>query len=187
VTVRFYKGDPASGGTLIGEATIDTTIAPRTWIGVRMPWAIALAETLSTVRIYGVIDPDNTVSNEVHEDNNKGWAPAVAAIGTVTGVSSLRGLPEKITLYQAYPNPFNPMTTIRFDLPAVAHVTITVYNVLGQRVVTLADEVRQAGTHSVHFNGAGLASGVYFYRLDATALDGPSVRQVINRKMLLVK
>ncbi|MCD4828321.1 MAG: T9SS type A sorting domain-containing protein [Candidatus Cloacimonetes bacterium] len=66
---------------------------------------------------------------------------------------------------QAYPNPFNPSTTIEFNLAEPAHSTLCVFNIRGQRVATLLDEPLQAGTHSVTWEATGLASGVYFARL----------------------
>jgi 5'-nucleotidase/UDP-sugar diphosphatase len=70
-------------------------------------------------------------------------------------------------LGQNYPNPFNPSTTIRYALPSRARAIVTVYNALGQVVKELVDEDQDAGYHDVRFDGAGLASGVYFYRLHA--------------------
>jgi hypothetical protein len=186
-SVKIYKGDPSSGGTLLGQVVIDTTIAPRTWRAVLIPWAIPLNEDLLADRIYAVIDPDNAVTNEVHENNNIGWAPAVAYGGSFTGVQAATPVPKQFTLYPAYPNPFNPMTTIRFDLPVASQVSLTVFNVLGQRVVTLANEALPAGTHQVHFNGAGLGSGVYFYRIEVAPVNGRGMHEVAVRKVLLVK
>ena len=73
----------------------------------------------------------------------------------------------KPTLQQNYPNPFNPTTTIHYALPHASFVKLTVYNTLGQQVAQLLNEQQQAGYHEVVFRGDGLASGVYFYRLDA--------------------
>jgi hypothetical protein len=75
--------------------------------------------------------------------------------------------PVQFELEQNYPNPFNPSTTIRYGLPAKSQVTLTVFNTLGQQVATLVDETQDIGYHDVRFNGASLASGVYFYRLRA--------------------
>ena len=77
------------------------------------------------------------------------------------------GVPAEYKLEQNYPNPFNPPTTIRYVLPVRSHVTISVYNTLGQKVATLVDEGEDAGNHEVRFDGTGLASGVYFYRIHA--------------------
>jgi hypothetical protein len=76
-----------------------------------------------------------------------------------------RPLPTEFALDQNYPNPFNPSTTIEFALPKQSHVVLEVYNVIGQRVATLVDEVRDIGYHKVRFDATGIASGMYFYRL----------------------
>jgi flagellar hook assembly protein FlgD len=89
------------------------------------------------------------------------------------------------TLSQNYPNPFNPTTEISFALPSAGHVSLEVYNVLGQRVVTLVDGYREAGEHFVQWNstdasGNQVSSGVYFYRLVAGQF-------VETKKMVLLK
>ena len=88
--------------------------------------------------------------------------------------------PEAVTLGQNYPNPFGAGTTIEYTLTTAGPVTLTVYNVLGQEVATLADGVRAAGTHRATFDASGLASGVYVYRLTA----GDRTEQ---RRMLVVR
>jgi hypothetical protein len=75
--------------------------------------------------------------------------------------------PAKFELSQNYPNPFNPSTTIRYALASRSRVTLTVFNTLGQQVSTLVNETQDAGYHDVRFDGSGLASGVYFYRMQA--------------------
>ena len=75
--------------------------------------------------------------------------------------------PSQFELGQNYPNPFNPATTIQFTLPEQQHTRLTVYNMLGQQIATLVDEVLQAGTHQTQFNAQGLSSGVYLYRIEA--------------------
>lgn len=77
------------------------------------------------------------------------------------------GLPLSPTLDQNYPNPSNPTTTIRYSLPSRTHVTFAVFNPLGQHIATLVNETQDAGHHDVRFEGRGLASGAYFYRLQA--------------------
>lgn len=94
--------------------------------------------------------------------------------------SDTLGSPEQFKVYGAYPNPFNPSTTISYDLPERGHVRIEVFNMLGQRVTMLADEIRPAGRHSVLWNAEGLASGIYLYRIQ-------TMRESITEKMILLK
>ena len=109
------------------------------------------------------------------------WGPAVGVDDEVLpGV-----VPERFALSQNYPNPFNPQTHIIYQLPRAETVTLTVYNVMGQAVCDLVDEVQGAGEHTVTWNGldrAGraVASGIYFYQLVAGEF-------VETRKMLLLK
>ncbi len=74
-------------------------------------------------------------------------------------------VPQTFVLMQNYPNPFNPTTIISYRLPAAAHISLKIYDILGREVETLVNETQGAGDHSVRFTGYRLSSGVYFYRL----------------------
>jgi hypothetical protein len=89
-------------------------------------------------------------------------------------------IPTVFALSQNYPNPFNPSTRIEFALPKETRVRLEVYNMLGQKVATLVDEVRSAGNHGVTFDASGLASGLYFYRLSTNEVS-------FLKKMMLLK
>ncbi len=91
-----------------------------------------------------------------------------------------REMPTAYGLDQNYPNPFNPTTTIEFALPKESHVKLEVYNVLGQRVATLVNEVRPVGYYAERFNASGLASGFYIYRISAG--DFVKVRKLVLMK-----
>jgi Secretion system C-terminal sorting domain len=100
----------------------------------------------------------------------------------VTNVESQSyvGIPKEYHLLQNYPNPFNPSTTITFDLPVQSEVNLTVYNLLGQEVITLVNEVMQAGRHQIIFDDSKLSSGVYIYRIRARNF-------VDSKKMIFLK
>jgi hypothetical protein len=89
-------------------------------------------------------------------------------------------VPEIIDLEQNSPNPFNPITTINYSIMAPGHVSLSVYNLAGQKVATLVNGNMSIGNHSVSFDGSSLASGVYFYRFEAEKFNKTG-------KMLLVK
>ncbi len=97
-------------------------------------------------------------------------------------VASVRpeAAPLAFSLEQNYPNPFNPVTTIRFALAMAQNVNLTVFDILGRRVTVLVNERLGAGSHQVKFDGTHLASGVYFYRMQAGTF-------VDSKKLLLVK
>jgi hypothetical protein len=88
-------------------------------------------------------------------------------------------LPTECTLDQNYPNPFNPATKIGFSLPSASDYTVTIYNVTGQRVVSMSGHGR-AGANEVEWNAANQASGIYFYKLDAGTFTA-------TKKMVLLK
>jgi hypothetical protein len=90
------------------------------------------------------------------------------------------GKPLVYELAQNYPNPFNPTTKIEYSIPAQARVELRVYNLVGQEVATLVNDVQSAGVHFVKFNATNLASGVYFYRL--VAGDFVSVKKMVLLK-----
>jgi flagellar capping protein FliD len=88
--------------------------------------------------------------------------------------------PSSFELAQNYPNPFNPSTTIRYTLASSGPVSLKVYNLLGQEIATLANGFQKAGIYQVEFNGKGIASGIYFYRLHSQSTD-------LTRKMIFLQ
>ena len=96
------------------------------------------------------------------------------------GVEDNVGEVANYNLEQNYPNPFNPATVIKYSLKESGKVTLKIYDMLGKEVMTLVNETQNAGSHLINFNGNGLASGVYFYKLDTG-----SFTQV--KKMILMK
>lgn len=89
-------------------------------------------------------------------------------------------IPDRFALEQNYPNPFNPATFIKFQLPKQAQVSIKVFDILGREVVVLVNEVKQPGYYEIRFDGSSLASGMYFYKIEAGTF-------VETKKMVLIK
>jgi len=107
--------------------------------------------------------------------------PVTLSVNSVSGPA----VPKAYALHQNYPNPFNAATVIKYDLPKTSDVRVDVYNILGQRVVTLVDGQQDAGFHEVFWNssnadGGTVASGVYFYRIQAEDFTQ-------SKKMVLLK
>ena len=105
---------------------------------------------------------------------------SVISPGAIAGADGGSQVPKDFGLEQNYPNPFNPATTIRYDLPRGATVLLEVFNAAGQRVAVLVDDSMPAGVHQVSFDARSLASGAYFYRLQAGDFQE-------TRKMILVR
>ena len=117
---------------------------------------------------FGGDTTDVTIANVVLREN-------VDPVNAPEGVA-----PVEYRLEQNYPNPFNPTTTIRYDVRDYTDVRLTVHNALGEKVATLVNERQGPGSHEVAFDGANLASGVYFYRISAGSF-------VETKKMALIK
>jgi hypothetical protein len=100
--------------------------------------------------------------------------------GLVAKTTGLDQLPREYKLYTSYPNPFNPATTIKYDLATDSHVSLKLYDVLGREVMTLVDGDETAGRYQVTLNASELSSGVYFYRL--TAGDFTDTRRLVLLK-----
>jgi hypothetical protein len=108
-------------------------------------------------------------------------ATVIKYVQSATSVRDLCGtIPASFALEQNYPNPFNPLTMICYSLPHRSHVALTVFNTLGQQVATLVNGEIEAGYHEVKFDAAGLASGVYLYRMQAGSY-------IATKKLLLIR
>jgi hypothetical protein len=128
------------------------------------------------VTTSGVNIASSLAMNENVEDN------AMQEVSASTGTVAV---PERCCLHAAFPNPFNPATTIQYDLAENAVVSLKVYNTLGQEVATLVNnEQRPAGMYQTTFHAAALASGVYFCRFIVHTASGETYQQT-NRMSLL--
>jgi hypothetical protein len=148
--------------------------------------------------VYDALGTLGTASAQVHVPANRGRNSAVVDSGVAYEVvpecnaadrlmngasleaAEAEALPTDFALDQNYPNPFNPTTTIQYALPEAVHVRVSVFNLLGQEVATLVDQVLQAGRHEVRWDAGQLSSGMYIYVIDAG-----SFRE--SRRMVLLK
>jgi hypothetical protein len=94
--------------------------------------------------------------------------------------SHINFYPEHFLLSRNYPNPFNPTTTIKYQIPQQEFVTINIYDILGNVIATLVNGEKRSGSYEVEFSGAGLPSGIYFYQLSAGSF-------IETKKMILIK
>jgi hypothetical protein len=113
--------------------------------------------------------------------------------GNPVGISPIAAnIPVSFSLHQNYPNPFNPSATIKYDIPSArtshgVFVTIKIFDIAGKEVMMLVNEFKPAGYYQAIFDGANLASGVYFCRIEARQ-DGSSTCEFVDsKKMVLVK
>lgn len=120
----------------------------------------------------------------VRARNASGWSPWASAWNFTTslvGINSITGeIPTMYYLYPNYPNPFNPSTTIKFDVPNSSHVRITIYNNLGKTVSEVVNENLTAGSYELNWEASNYPSGVYFYKIESEEF-----RDV--KRMILIK
>ncbi len=95
--------------------------------------------------------------------------------------------PKEYSLSQNFPNPFNPITTIRYDLPLDSKVSLKIFDILGNEVKTLLEKEQSAGYKEIKFNGSSFASGVYIYRLIANNPVNNQTSFVSIKKMMMIK
>jgi plastocyanin len=131
------------------------------------PGAVSFHQASSDVFDY-VVTVAGTYLYQCDFHFSSGMKGKIIALGT-SGVNNTYTSmqPDAFRLRQNFPNPFNPSTTISFDIPSPTHVSIKVYNLIGEMIATIADENMSAGSYSMVWNAASIPSGVYFYRLNA--------------------
>jgi predicted GH43/DUF377 family glycosyl hydrolase len=102
---------------------------------------------------------------EIMSDGWTYWTDKISQ--AITGIDEVMHTPINYNLFHNYPNPFNPSTIIKYQIPASGLVTLKIYDILGNEVATLVNEEKAAGIYKIKFNASNLASGVYFYRITA--------------------
>ena len=103
----------------------------------------------------------------------------------IVGVDDFQeNIPSSYYLSQNFPNPFNPLTKIKYQIPELSFVTLKVYDVLGNEITTLVNEEKQAGTYEITWYAEELPSGVYFYRLQVYPANGGAGDFIETKKMI---
>lgn len=125
--------------------------------------------------LNGHVNTEVTDSNRHFIDFLTGVTPAPVA----------NFIPKEFSMAQNYPNPFNPSTNIEYSLPVEGKVTIRIYDITGREVMLLVNDVKPVGVHTARFNGANLASGVYFYRMNVEGVDNKKFEA--TKRMILIK
>ncbi len=149
-----------------GQVTIGTTAAMK---------GIILCQTLIDLQTGATLTGRALAQTAVTLDANTVTSPT-----GITGVGNNGFAPKEFALFQNYPNPFNPNTTIKFSLPAKINLTLSVYNIIGQKIADLFKGELDEGYHDVTFNASGLSSGVYFYKIESENFNS-------IKKMILMK
>jgi len=145
-----------------------------------------------SVLVNGVLDAESVDSVRAKEKGAdcSEFGPQSQRFGEGIRESSPNSIPTEFAMHANYPNPFNPTTVIKYDLPEASTVRLSVFNVLGQEVATLANSVVDAGYQSVlwnteNSNGVSLPSGIYMYRLQATSLTSGNEFVKVSKMVLL--
>ncbi|NIV95766.1 T9SS type A sorting domain-containing protein [candidate division KSB1 bacterium] len=187
-TKFMFSGDPVTGsGWLDGHSRPP---GDRRFVMGSGPFTMALGDTQEVIiAVVAGLGANRLFSVQVMKHHAK-WARQLALANFELPPESepepeKPPLPTRFRLSQNFPNPFNPGTKIRYELPEARHVNLSIYNVLGQNFKTLVDEVKAAGSYSVTWDGTDergqpVPSGVYFYRFDAEIVSG-------TKKMILMR
>lgn len=139
-----------------------------------------LAGSAGTVRVVMVVtDPEGLSAMDT-------ILVLIEALVDLKDFSQSR-VPTEYFLDQNYPNPFNPSTTIRFGLPQPSWIKLEIFNLRGQRLMSIEESEQAAGIHHLTFNATNLASGIYFYRLSASPLKGQGIHLSQMKKMILIR
>ena len=186
IAVRFYLGDPDSGGELIvnmegqSEVVLDQVNAREPVMAVLNNWIVPGSFADQGI-IFAVVDPGD-MTEEVHENNNKAWGLINQGSG-LTGTGDLpdgRTGPDSDRLVQVYPNPASQFAEFTFELKAPSMVSIHIIDLNGRHVHTLQDAELGAGMHTLGFDTGSLEQGIYMYLFTTEQYSG-SGRLVIMR------
>ncbi len=175
---HFHNGPAGVAGGVVKTISLVNNTATGTWTSAdaSQPLTDALLRELVKGRLYLNAHTSTNPGGEIR-------GQVVGSTGLATGIREVRQaeVPAAYRLDQNYPNPFNPSTVISFEIAQTKHVTLKIYNILGELMTTLVDGVKEPGVYRVNLQASALSSGVYFYSL---AADGATTQ---TKKMLLLR
>jgi hypothetical protein len=186
-TVRAITATVSALDTLVSIGTVTQLT-----YGDLAPGQETLGSSIQTLTIKSTCPP-NSKGRLLLTISSYGitvWTDTVSIIiqALVTEVADNKTLPTEYSLSQNYPNPFNPTTSFDFQVPGLEFVSLKVFDVLGREVATLVDEIKQVGEYKVTWDASKMASGIYFYRLQARPTNGGQAGAFVEtKKMMLIK
>ena len=125
-------------------------------------------------------------TNISHEDIYIARTDSLLYAPPIGIINEIEESPRVFLIYPPFPNPFNPTTNIKYEIPIESNISIKVYDLLGREVFSV-NEYKQAGSYEVMFDGSNLASGIYFYSLEASPSTGSGRGYYETKKMVLIK
>ena len=167
-----------NGGELVRLFDNSMNIVDSLTFDDELPWVVEPDGTGATLSLKNP-DLDNSIPENWFASSGHGTPGKVNDVHTGI-INSQDNKPAKFILNQNFPNPFNPFTTITYQLPKSDYVRLKVYDLLGQEIKTLVDDFQNAGNYRVIFDGANLSSGIYYYKLTTSSVN-------LVRKMSLLK
>jgi len=165
--------------SMSSDDTTITLISGPLYLGSIAPGETIIHPGHYTVRVDSNFSGEFRFNFDITSDGWLYWKDSIPDTGT-TDVQNEITLPVSYTLHQNYPNPFNPSTTIQYDIKERSLVELVLYDVLGREVEVLVNREQNAGYYKIDFNAGRLASGIYFYRIQAGDF-------VETKKMVLMK
>ena len=179
---RFGSGRSAEVVAATAQQTTHYPITVQSSYPLTMSWSIDAHDA----NVYTLSSPDGALVQRLTGQGERTEEGSVTSLEL--SVAGGKPLPASYSLGQNYPNPFNPTTIIPFALPRASAVSLKLFNMLGEEVATLLDNVqRDAGYYETSVNASRLSSGMYFYRFVATSSDEQHEQFQRQRKLLLIK
>ncbi len=175
---RFGCWVVAGGMFALGQCCLYAQQSNISWSSMNAGFAVHSSNSITMKSAVGQMAVGATGNASLRIQS--GFLADTTLRGLILAVKDEIGLPYSYSLDQNFPNPFNPATTIRYELPKAAHITITVFDILGKSIITLKDEFQEPGEHTVMWDARNAPSGVYFCRFHAGKF-------IQVRKMILMK